>query len=95
MHDYPFTQNNVDIMISFYKSHNFIEKNLIEDENVALIGMITKNQIIYKTYDSTKDEYHDLVTIHKESYEEALKIVQEESKKNVENSDSKPDENIN
>ena len=94
LHDYPFTRKNVDIMIVFYNSHNYIKKNLVE-ENVALIGMTIKGHIIYKIYDHTKDEYHDLVTIHEESYEEALKIVQEEAQKNVENSDSKPDENIN
>ena len=92
LHDYPFTQKNINIIMAFFKSRPFITKNYINNDNVAFIFMI-KGKIYYKTYDHLKSK--KFILIYEEPYEEALKIVQKESQKNVENSDSKSDENTN
>ena len=89
LHDYPFTQKNVNIMISFYKSHPFIIQNRMNDGFITLI-FISRGNICYNIYDPTKDEYKRLVTIHEEPYEEALKIVQKDTGKTASKTEQIP-----
>ena len=73
LHNYPFTINNLEFTIRF--SHPNGKR--IADGHVALMFFIeNRNLLFYKGYDSNTDNFY---LLHKESYEEALKIVQESS----------------
>ena len=73
LHNYPFTINNLEFTIRF--SHPNGKR--IADGHVAYMSFIaSRNLIFYSSYDYKIDDFQDL---HQESYEEALKIVQESS----------------
>ncbi len=73
LHNYPFTINNLKFTIRF--SHPNGKR--IADGHVAYMSFIaSRNLIFYRGYDSNTDNFY---LLHKESYEEALKIVQESS----------------
>ncbi len=72
LYQYPFTSKNIDIFISVQND----KSNMPTKEPLESI-MLSYGTIRYLIY----DENENLKEIHRESYEEALKIVQEEKKK--------------
>lgn len=69
--DYPFTCHNVDLLISFKTP----EGQRIQAPFIALVGL-ANGRIFFSINDRERDL---LKTIHREPYEEALKIVKEKS----------------
>ncbi len=68
LHNYPFTAENVKIMIGFEDK----KRQIRADGCVAHMFVTRRNIISYLAYDQEKQDYYDL---HEETYEEALKIV--------------------
>jgi len=71
LREYPFPASRADIMISFRNKNN-----RRQPEGISLIFQ-ARNQIFYEVNDSKTDR---LVNVGEESYDEALKIVQEKQK---------------
>jgi hypothetical protein len=71
--NFPFTSKNIEIFISVGNKNR---KNKYNEYNLKALDL-HKNFIKYEIY----DENENLKTIHKETYEEALKIVQSENEK--------------
>ncbi len=70
LHNYPFTINNLEFTIRFSHPNG---KRIADNEHVAHMFFIkSRNLLFYTSYDYKIDDFQDL---HKESYEEALKIV--------------------
>ena len=76
LHEYPFTYKNVKIRINFFKSPDFCMANRVDNGFVSSISILQNGFVCYYTYDYTKEEYKRFIKLHKEPYEEALKIVQ-------------------
>lgn len=74
LHNYPFTIENLDIMISFKNQINHPTEG-----KIALIYRVKNKGLFFKGYDLEKDEYF---TVHKEPYETALEIVKNQKHKN-------------
>jgi len=70
LHNYPFNENNIDFTITFHDHYD----DRVPPPNIAFVFIID-GTIIYDTY------YGKYQTTHKETYEEALKMVNEKSQK--------------
>jgi hypothetical protein len=70
MSNYPFTLNNIRISLVF--KHK--DGNDIDHPDIGMASISKHNFLIYKT---SRGEYCDTVTTEKESFEDALKIVEE------------------
>lgn len=75
LHDYPCTNLNINLIIDFTD----ISQKRPPKGYVAVV-YVANGMIFYSTYDHVNDE---LVKVFKEPYEEALKIVREESKQQL------------
>ena len=71
LHNYPFRFDNLDLRISFKDENNKRQSG----GNVALIFKGRNHDLYYEGYDLEKDDFYSL---HREPYEEALKIVRKE-----------------
>jgi hypothetical protein len=69
--NYPFTYNNIELDLTFPNSRG----PQAQGDYVAL-AMIVNGNVCYAIYDPQK-EGNPLRTIHREPYEEALRIVRE------------------
>lgn len=65
--NFPYTCKNLDMIFGFEDE----KRNHIAPPYIALILVLNEN-VHYKTYDSESNQF---IPIHKESYEDALKIV--------------------
>ena len=74
LHNFPFTEENLEIVIFFYENNNFKD---VQPGQVSCASTV-KGKIFYHTKDS-QDEYK-LETLHQETYEEALRIVKEQGR---------------
>jgi len=73
--NYPFTHENIDFSIVFYdKSSN----KRVDPPYVAHV-FYSRGRVVYSFYDREKDRF-DLDLKYAEKYEDALRIVQQESK---------------
>ncbi len=70
LHTYPFTEEGTEIMISFFQPNG----ERVQKNYVALVH--TLNGKIFYSYYNHKSE--QLLNLHEESYQEALRICQEE-----------------
>lgn len=68
LHNYPFLESNIKLMIGFEDS----QKKITSDGHVALMSIAKNHSIYFAAYNSVKQEFY---TIHEEPYDEALKIV--------------------
>jgi hypothetical protein len=71
LREYPFPKNRADVRITF-----LTEKGEYFDKNFVTFVFQTKNQIFYETRNLQEDKF---VLLHKESLEEAIKIVERKS----------------
>ena len=76
LHNYPFTEQNIQVIIFFFGDKNFQKISPGKVNGVSAV----KEQVRYYT-DSIEDEYK-LETLHQETYEEALRIVKEQGRLN-------------
>ena len=76
LHNYPFTEQNIDLTIFFYQGADF--KDAIPGQVSCASAL--NGKIFYHTKDP-EDEYK-LETLHQETYEEALRIVKEQGRLN-------------
>ena len=67
LHNYPFNSRNIGLMITFEDEYH----RRREGEDVTLMFM-NEGNIVYRGYDHNKEEF---VPLHRESYEEAVRIV--------------------
>lgn len=79
LNSYPITIKNLDISISFYQGSQRAPSKYIAFITTSNINPDYLNDFIY--YAIYDHEVEQLGTIHKESYEEALKIVSEQKYK--------------
>ncbi|MCH9625438.1 MAG: hypothetical protein S4CHLAM123_06120 [Chlamydiales bacterium] len=70
LHNFPFDINNVALTIGWINS----DRKITRDGHMALMFIGNNHTIYYEAYNSTEGFY----TLHKESYEEARRIVQEQ-----------------
>lgn len=73
LHNFPFIIDNIKLDIGFEDC----KRKITQDGHVAFIFMGRNHTIYYDAYDPETEEFYSL---HRESYEEALKIVKEHSK---------------
>ncbi len=74
LHNYPFEEENIKLRIGFDDSQG----KILSDGQVAQMGIVKDHKLYFAAYDSEKEKFYDL---HEESYEEALKIVQNQKKR--------------
>lgn len=74
LHNYPFTEQNVEVAIFIYENNKFTE---VQPGQVSCVSEL-KGKICYHTKDP-EDEYK-LETLHEESYAEAVRIVREQGR---------------
>jgi len=74
LHDYPFTEKNIELVIFFYEDNQFTK---IEPGQVSNVSTIN-GKVFYKTR-SAEDQYKR-ETLHEESYAEAVRIVREQGR---------------
>ncbi len=70
-HTYPFEENNIKLSISFDDS-----SGILGDGHVALMGIAKNHMLFYDAYDPKTEDFYSL---HRESYEEAVEIVKNQS----------------
>lgn len=71
LHDFPFGVDNIELTIGFEDN----ERKITPDGHVAMIFIGRNHTIYYDAYDPIKKFY----SLHREPYEEALKLVRESS----------------
>jgi hypothetical protein len=72
LHNFPFEENNIKLSIGFENS----KRKITRDGHVAMIFISKNHTIYYDAYDPITEEFY---TLHRESYEEALRFVKEHS----------------
>ena len=70
--NYPFTYNNIELDLSFFEN----DGSEYDDGHISFVTLI-KGNICYAIHDPSIRNNNPLVIVHRENYEEALKIVRE------------------
>ncbi|MFZ0565394.1 MAG: hypothetical protein WAM28_04340, partial [Chlamydiales bacterium] len=72
LHNFPFGVDNIKLSIGFEDS----ERKITHDGHVALMFIGNNQDLFYRAYNAEGEGFYAL---HKEPYEEALRIVKESS----------------
>ncbi len=75
MHEYPFTEKNIDYKLSFHNK----DRSFVEPPYVAYV-FLSKNNVVYVFHDNKKGKFIDEMDFS-EPYLEAVRIVREEQGK--------------